>query len=120
MKEHTTTPADGNVFADIGFPPEEAENLLIRCDLMLDIEQIIEERGLKQKAAAKLFGVSQPRISELKRGKMDAFTIDALVNMLATAGFRVDVSVRPIDANERPEVQALEMPVEAEAERLSA
>jgi len=120
MIEHTITPADGNVFADIGFPPEEAENLLIRCDLMLDIEQIIEERGLKQKAAAKLFGVSQPRISDLKRGKIAVFTIDSLVNMLATAGFRVDVSIRPIDANERPEAEAVEMPVEEEAERLSA
>lgn len=119
MIEHTT-PADGNVFADLGFPPEEAENMLIRCDLMLDIEQIIAERGLKQKAAAKLFGVSQPRISNLKRRTLDAFTIDSLVNMLAVAGFRVDVSVRPIDASERPVAQAVEMTVGEEAERLSA
>ena len=121
MIEHTTTPADGNVFADIGFPPEEAENLLIRCDLMLDIEEIIEERGLKQKAAARLFGVSQPRISDLKRGKMDAFTIDALVNMLAHAGFRVDVSVRPIRDREDAAAQALEaLETETAAERVPA
>jgi predicted XRE-type DNA-binding protein len=119
MIEHTT-PADGNVFAAIGFPPEEAENLLIRCDLMLDIEEIIRTRGLKQAAAAKLFGVSQPRISELKRRKLDAFTIDALVNMLATAGFRVDISVRPIPASEYSAAGASEVPAEAEVERLSA
>ena len=119
MIEHIT-PADGNVFADLGFPPEEAENLLIRCDLILEIEEIIRTRGLKQKAAAKLFGVSQPRISDLKRRTLDAFTIDSLVNMLAVAGFRVDVSIRPIAANERPEAHAVEVPVEEEAERLSA
>jgi predicted XRE-type DNA-binding protein len=95
MIEHTT-PADGNVFADIGFPPGEAENLLMRCDLLLEIEEIIRTRGLKQSAAAKLFGVSQPRISELKHRKLDAFTIDSLVNMLGHAGFRVDICIRPV------------------------
>ncbi len=119
MIEHTT-PADGNEFADLGFPPEEAENLLMRCDLILEIEEIIRTRGLKQAAAAKLFGVSQPRISDLKRRTLDAFTIDSLVNMLARAGFRVDVSIRPISAGERPAAQALDMPAEAEAERVSA
>lgn len=91
--EHIT-PADGNVFLDIGFPPEEAVNLLIRTDLMIEIERIIQKRGLKQKDAAKLFGVSQPRISDLKRGKIDEFTIDSLVNMLGHAGMTVDVFVR--------------------------
>lgn len=119
MTEHIT-PADGNVFADLGFPPEEAENMLIRCDLILEIEEIIRTRGLKQAAAAKLFGVSQPRISDLKRRTMDAFTIDSLVNMLGSAGFRVDVRIRPIAANERPEAQSVEMPIEEEVERLSA
>ena len=92
MIEHTT-PADGNVFEDIGFPPEEAANLLLRTDLMLEIEGIVRDRGLKQREAAELFGVSQPRISELMRGKLDAFSIDALVNMLARAGLRVEVRV---------------------------
>lgn len=114
------TPADGNVFADLGFPPEEAENMLIRCDLILEIEEIIRTRGLKQAAAAKLFGVSQPRISNLKRRTLDAFTIDSLVNMLAVAGFRVDVSVRPVAGDERPDAQAVEMPIEEEVARLSA
>lgn len=94
--EHVT-PADGNVFADIGFGPEEAENLLVRADLMIEITRMIEERGLKQKQAAALFGVSQPRISDLKRGKIDEFSIDSLVNMLGHAGIRVDVSFRPVE-----------------------
>lgn len=95
MIEHTTPP-DGNIFLDIGFDPDEAANLLVRTDLMIDIAQIIKSRGLKQKDAAKLFGVSQPRISEVMRGKIDAFTIDSLVNMLGNAGMRVTVAVAPL------------------------
>ena len=91
--EHTT-PVDGNIFADLGAPPEEAENLLVRSNLMIEMIGIIQDRGLKQKEAAELFGVSQPRISDLKRGRIDAFTIDSLVNMLAHAGISVEVKVR--------------------------
>jgi predicted XRE-type DNA-binding protein len=94
--EHVT-PADGNIFADLGFGPEEAENLHIRSELMMQMIRMISERGLKQKDAAVLFGVSQPRISELKRGKIDQFTIDSLVNMLGHARVRVDVSFRTIE-----------------------
>lgn len=92
MIEHTT-PADGNIFADLGFPPEEAANLLVRTDLMIGMHRIIRRRGLKQREAARLFGVSQPRISDLLRGKLDSFTIDSLVNMLAHAGIRLEVKV---------------------------
>jgi len=94
MIEHIT-PAGGNIFADIGFPPEEAANLKLRSDLMIAIETIIQDNKLKQTEAAKLFGVSQPRISDIKRGKIDEFTIDSLINMLAHAGIRVDVTLRP-------------------------
>jgi predicted XRE-type DNA-binding protein len=94
--EHVT-PADGNVFADIGFGPEEAENLLVRSHLMIEITGMIRERGLKQKQAAALFGVSQPRISDLKRGKIDEFSIDSLVNMLGHAGIRIDMTFRPVE-----------------------
>ena len=95
--EHTT-PVDGNVFLDIGLDADLAANLLVRTDLMMMIEDLINTRKLKQKDAAKLFGVSQPRISDLKRGKMDAFTIDSLVTMLASAGMRVKVDVVDIAA----------------------
>ena len=87
------TPADGNIFADLGFPRPEAENLKIRSSLMIVISDIIESRGLKQNQAAKLFGVTQPRISDLLGGQIDVFTIDSLVNMLAHAGVRVEVTV---------------------------
>jgi predicted XRE-type DNA-binding protein len=94
--EHVT-PVGGNVFADLGFGPEEAENLRLRSWLMVQIKGMIQDRGLKQKQAAALFGVSQPRISELKRGNIDEFSIDSLVNMLGHAGIRIDVSFRAVE-----------------------
>jgi predicted XRE-type DNA-binding protein len=87
--EHIT-PADGNIFADLGFSPEEAANLKIRSDLMLVILQIMADNQLKQAQAAKLFSVTQTRISDVRRGKIDEFTIDSLVDMLTHAGIRVD------------------------------
>ncbi len=87
------TPSTGNVFEDLGFPKEEAENLRVRSALMATIRAIIEEEGLTQARAAKLFGVTQPRISDLVRGKIELFSIDALVNMVAASGRHVDISI---------------------------
>jgi len=82
----------GNVFADIGFAPGEAHNLALRAELMSRIRQAA--KGLTQAEAARRFGVTQPRINDLLRGKIDKFSLDALVNMLGKAGLRVEVQVR--------------------------
>lgn len=84
----------GNVFADLGFAAEEAEHLKVRADLMIALTKLIDARGLSQAEAAKLLGVSQPRISDLVRGKIDKFSADTLISMLAAAGAQVSVSVR--------------------------
>lgn len=86
------TASGGNVFADLGFAPEEAENLRIRSDLMIALCRVIAD--MTQIEAAVLLGVSQPRVSELRRGLIDKFTIDTLVNMLGRAGLRARVSLR--------------------------
>lgn len=86
--------SSGDVFQDLGFEPDEAAHLRIRAALMMRVRKLIEERGLTQAAAAKLFGVSQPRISDLVRGKIDLFSIDGLVDMLAKARYRVSLVVR--------------------------
>ena len=78
-----------NVYRDLGFAPEVAENLLVRSDLMIQLTKIIKNRGLTQAKAAKLLGVTQPRVSDLVRGKIDRFSIDTLVEMLGHAGVRV-------------------------------
>ena len=85
------TPRSANVFEDLGFPPAEAENLRIRSAMMRALAEHIREHRLTQARAAKLLGVSQPRVSDLMRGKIDLFSIDNLVNLLAAAGLRVQV-----------------------------
>ena len=85
--------SSGNVFRDLGFSREEAENLKIRADLMIQLSKLIETRGLTQAAAAALFGVTQPRVSDLVRGKINRFSIDTLVAMLGHAGVRVQILV---------------------------
>ena len=85
------TPADGNIFADLGFSPEEAENLKVRAKLMSELRDLIAD--VTQVEAARLLGVTQPRVSDLKRGKIGLFTIDALVNMLARAGIKMRVTL---------------------------
>ncbi|MBI2834178.1 MAG: XRE family transcriptional regulator [Acidobacteria bacterium] len=87
------TPSSGNVFRDLGFSREEAEHLVIRSDLMIAVQKEIEHRALKQAGAAKLLGVTQPRVSDLLRGRIDLFSTDALIDMLARLGIRVRVSV---------------------------
>jgi len=87
--------SSGNVFADLGFDPEEAEHLRIRSELMIVLSKLIEARGLTQTDAATLFGVSQPRISDLVRGKIDRFSIDTLVAMLGRGGMTVRFSAKP-------------------------
>jgi len=81
-----------NVFRDLGFSEAEAGNLLLRSQLMSEVREIA--RGMTQSEAAKRFGVSQPRINDLLRGKIDKFSLDGLVNMLAKAGMRVELRVK--------------------------
>jgi len=92
MKKKTVTTK--NVFADLGFDTEEAANLHVRARLMAEIEKYIRTQRLTQKAAATRLGVSQPRVSNLLRGKIDLFNTDALITMLAHAGLKVDIRVK--------------------------
>lgn len=84
-----------NVFEDLGFNAEEAANLKVRADLMLDLRNYINERGWTQKQAATFFGETQPRISNLINGEISRFSIDKLLNMLGRAGMQVRVEVVP-------------------------
>ena len=83
------TRSSGNVFRDLGFPEEEAEHLRVRADLLIQIQKALKLRGLRQAEAAKLLGVTQPRVSDLVRGRMDQFSVDSLIDMLARLGVRV-------------------------------
>lgn len=70
------------------------ENMKLRTALMSALKEHITRAHLSQSQAAKVFGVTQPRISDLTRGKVDLFGLDALVNMAATAGLRVEMQIR--------------------------
>ncbi|MEO5928656.1 MAG: helix-turn-helix transcriptional regulator [Candidatus Kapaibacterium sp.] len=92
------TKSSGSVFEDIGFRPAEATVLEMRSTLMLSIMKEIAKRRMSQTEAAKLFGVTQPRISDLKRGKMALFTVESLIEMLVNAGISVSMTVESFAA----------------------
>ncbi len=86
------TIGSANVFRDLGFPEEEAENLLLRAELMSRVREVA--RGYTQQEAAKMLGITQPRLNQLLKGKISLFSLDALVNMLAKVGLRVSMKVK--------------------------
>ena len=88
------TKGSGNIFRDLGFPQGEAQNLALRSDLMIRIEKLVKETGLTQQQAAKVLGITQPRLNALLKGRIEDFSLDALVNMLARAGMQVKMTVK--------------------------
>ena len=82
-----------NVWDALANTPEEAANLRARADMMRQIAAIIDSGGWKQAEAAKRCGVTQPRINDLLRGRIDRFSLDALVNIATALGRRVRVAV---------------------------
>jgi len=88
------TPSSGNVFRDVGFSREEAEHLSVRADLLIQLQKVIASRGLKQAEVARILRVTQPRVSDLLRGRIDLFSTDALIDMLARVGVRVRLVVK--------------------------
>ena len=83
-----------NVFAQLGFKGDEALNLRLRSEMMNALIAEIENKGLTQAQAAARLGVSQPRISNLMRGKLHLFSLDMLICLLSAAGLRVEMKVR--------------------------
>jgi len=73
--------------------PEEAENMKLRSVLMTALKQHIVGAKMNQAEAAKILGVTQPRVSDLMRGKINVFGLDALVNMAAAAGLHIEMRV---------------------------
>lgn len=93
-KQRQISHGSNNVFEDLGFEAEEAANLKVRADLMLDLRQYIQEQGWTQAEAAAFLGETQPRISNLMKGEISRFSVDKLINMLARAGIQVRVETK--------------------------
>lgn len=72
----------------------QAENLKLRSALMIALTAHIKRHGLTQSQAAALLEITQPRVSDLMRGKIELFGLDTLVNMVAKAGMHIDMQVR--------------------------
>ena len=100
------TPADGNIFADLGFSPDEAARLLAEADqaidekralkqvLMAEIAGWINTQNLKQAQAAEILGISRPRVSDVVNQKTPKFTVDSLVDMVLRTGKHVQLFVQ--------------------------
>lgn len=73
--------------------PADAENMKLRSTLMIALERQIRSKGWTQAEAARRLGITQPRVSDLLRGKINLFALDSLVNMLSAAGLHVDMHV---------------------------
>jgi len=87
----TVTESTGNIFRDLGFPPHEAEVMLLRARLAEALREWIERQQLTQAQASKLLGIAQPRVSEVTRGKVELLSLDYLVGLCAKAGMSVDL-----------------------------
>jgi predicted XRE-type DNA-binding protein len=87
----TIIESSGNVFADLGFNPEEATLLSLRSSLMNELRQILQEKNWTQQQAATALGVSQTRISDLVRGKWEKFSLDMLVTLASRAGRKISL-----------------------------
>jgi predicted XRE-type DNA-binding protein len=85
--------SSGNVFADLGFSPEESTLLQLRADLMASLRQAIEARGWTQAQAAEALGIGQPRVSDLIRGKWEKFSLDMLITLAVRVGLHPHIEL---------------------------
>lgn len=85
------TESCGNVFLDLGFPPDEAVILALRADLMAGLRLLIRDQGWTPIETAQHFGISQARVSDLVSGKWDKFSLDMLITLTVRAGKRVEL-----------------------------
>lgn len=89
-----TTESFDSIWDAIEDTPQEAAHMRIKSDLMIALTELIKSQGWTQAQAARQFGVTQPRVSDLIRGKISLFGIESLIGMLAIAGLEIDVSIR--------------------------
>ena len=85
------TESSGNIFLDLGFPPHEAEVMMLRARLAEALRAWIERQKLTQTQASKRLGITQPRVSEITRGKVELLSLDYLVGLCAKAGIPFDL-----------------------------
>jgi predicted XRE-type DNA-binding protein len=90
-KKAEVTPSSGNVFAGLGLP--EAEDRLLKAQLALKIQQLIEQKGMTQAEIAPLLSLDQPKVSNLMRGRLAGFSVERLFGILNRLGHNVEVRI---------------------------
>jgi len=93
MSDIKVTRSSGNIFKDLGLP--DADELLAKADLAIEISWIIRDRGLTQTEAAEILGVDQAKVSALMRGKLAGFSMERLYRFLNALGRDVQIVVKP-------------------------
>ncbi len=88
------TRGSGNIFVDLGFNKIEAENLRLRSELVSQISEFYRKSGMTQAIAAKMLGLTQPRLNALVKGRLSLFSLDALVNVASRAGLNVRLVIK--------------------------
>ena len=93
------TKGSGNIYQDLGFSAEVAQNMLIRTDLMISIIHWYKQSQMTQATAAKQLGISQPRLNLILKSDVEAFSLDALVNIAVNAGLIIKLSIKEPKTN---------------------
>ena len=96
MNEFSAVAGSDNVFRDLGFPEADAQNMLLRTDLVIHIRKVIEKIGITQAEAAKRAGIAQPRMNDLVKGRTEKFTLDALVKVAFSFGYSVQIKLKKV------------------------
>lgn len=89
----SVTRGSGNIFVDLGFDEAEAHVMLMRVDLMISLEKLLKAKGWTQEQAAKRMGISQPRVSKLRKGAWDEFSLDMLLTLATRVGLRTELKL---------------------------
>jgi len=95
----------GNVFADLGLP--DAEEMLLKSQIVVELHRAMKQRKLTQTAAAKLIGIAQPDLSNILRGRFRGFSVERLMRMLTSFGQDIDIVVRPQRARKPGRIRLL-------------
>lgn len=91
MKRSKITESSGNVFVDLGFPPDEVAVLSLRAELLIKLRKLIAARGWTQARAAEELGLTRSRASDLVRSRQEQFTVEELIALATRAGWTVTV-----------------------------
>jgi len=100
VKDRTAPRGTDNVLADLGF--DDAQELSAKAALAVRLNELIDKRGLSQTEAAELIGMTQPKVSRIRRYKLQNISLERLMQALVSLGQHVEIVVRPARRTQAP------------------